>query len=123
MDGPLTNGWGFVTEGAFQCYRGFMADAKAVKRKLPKGRHTSQIKRQRQNLKQQARNLTVRSQVKTFIKKVVHSIEQKDKNQATAAFQAASRIIQKAVTKGILHKNNAARKISRLAKKLGKLAA
>ncbi len=95
--------------------------APAKKVKLPKGRHASQIKRQRQNLKQAAINQSVGSEVKTFIKKVVAAIEAKDFNAAKNELINASRIIQKAVTKGVLHKNNAARKISRLASRIFKL--
>ena len=98
-----------------------MAEA-AKKTKLPKGRHKSQIKRQRQNLKLADRNRGARSEVKTYVKKVLTAVEAKDSN-IQEIFKAASRIIQKAVGKGILHKNNAARKISGLAKKVAKLAA
>lgn len=86
-----------------------------AKKRLPAGRHLSQIKRQRQDKKKAFANLQVRSEVKTFIKKVRSAIEAKEKDQAATELKAASRVIQKAINKGVLHKNNAARKISRLA--------
>lgn len=92
-----------------------MADAKA-KKKLPSGRHLSQIKRQRQNEKQATRNGLIRVDVRTAVKKVRKAVEGQDKDAASSALQAAARKLQKAVSKGILHRNNSARKISRLSK-------
>lgn len=61
-----------------------------------------------------ARNKSIRSSVKTAIKKVEAAVEAKNKEQAQAALTAAVSKIGKAAKKGIYHKNNAARKISRL---------
>lgn len=90
-----------------------MATDKA-KKKLPSGRHLSQIKRQRQNEKIAERNQVVRSDFRTSIKKVRQAVENKDPKAAQQALIAAKSKIDKAVTKGVLHKNNAARKKSRL---------
>ncbi|MCE9624140.1 MAG: 30S ribosomal protein S20 [Deltaproteobacteria bacterium] len=95
--------------------------AEAKKGKLPKGRHRSQIKRHKQNLKRETRNTTVRSEVRTFIKKVRQSVEKKDLGLAKAALLDAIKKIDKAVSKGILHPNNRSRKISRLSKLVGSL--
>lgn len=95
--------------------------AEAKKGKLPKGRHRSQIKRHKQNLKRETRNSTVRSEVRTFIKKVRQSVEKKDLGLAKAALLDAIKKIDKAVSKGILHPNSRSRKISRLAKLVGTL--
>ena len=63
-----------------------------------------------------ARNKAIRSTVKTAIKKVRVAIEANDKEAAQAALLAATATIDKAATKGVYHKNNASRKVSRLAK-------
>ena len=60
------------------------------------------------------RNKAIRSKVKTMIKKVDAAIEAKDKAAAAAALKVAISEINKAASKGIYHKNNAARKVSRL---------
>lgn len=60
------------------------------------------------------RNKAIRSKVKTMIKKVDAAIESKDKAAAEAALKVAISEINKAASKGIYHKNNAARKVSRL---------
>lgn len=91
-----------------------MADAVAGKVKLPKGRHHSQIKRERQSIKRHTRNVSLRSEVKTYIKKVKDAVIQKDKKLAAELLKEASRMIQKTASKGVLHARNASRKISRL---------
>ena len=63
-----------------------------------------------------ARNKSIRSEVKTAIKKVEAAVTAKDKDAAVAALLNATAVIDKATTKGVYHKNNAARKVSRLAK-------
>ncbi len=62
------------------------------------------------------RNKSIRSAVKTSIKKVEAAVAAKDKEAAAAALKVAISTIDKAATKGVYHKNNAARKVSRLAK-------
>ena len=69
-----------------------------------------------------ARNKAIRSKVKTSIKKVTAAIEANDKAAAQAALVAATAEINKAASKGIYHKNNASRKISRLTKAVNKMA-
>ena len=61
-----------------------------------------------------ARNKSIKSATKTAIKKVYAAIDAKDKEAAKAALLAATSTIDKATCKGIYHKNNASRKISRL---------
>lgn len=61
-----------------------------------------------------ARNKSIKSATKTAIKKVYAAIEAKDKEAAKAALLATTSTIDKAASKGIYHKNNASRKISRL---------
>lgn len=103
-----------------------MADAKSAetkKRKLVKGRHLSAIKRHRQNLKHEERNLTVRSLLKSISKKVRTAISQKDGALAKEALRQAMSGFDKAAKKGVIHRKNASRHIARLSKLVHKLAA
>ena len=63
-----------------------------------------------------ARNKAIKSEVKTSIKKVEAAVAAKDKEAAVAALKNATSVIESAASKGIFHKNNAARKVSRLSK-------
>ncbi|MFH1215866.1 MAG: 30S ribosomal protein S20 [Pseudomonadota bacterium] len=85
--------------------------------------HKSAIKRNRQNLLRRARNRSNRSMVKTAIKAVDTAIEQQSVDQAQAALKAAIPVIQKAASKGTLHKQNASRKVSRLTKRVNNFIA
>ena len=69
-----------------------------------------------------ARNKSIRSAVKTSIKKVEAAVAKKDKAVAVDALAAATKTINKAASKGVYHKHNAARKVSRLAKMVNELA-
>ncbi len=69
-----------------------------------------------------ARNKSIKSAVKTSIKKVEAAVAAKDKAAATAALTSATSTISKAASKGVYHKNNAARKVSRLAQMVNKMA-
>ena len=84
--------------------------------------HKSSEKRSRQSEKRQARNVAIRSRVKTAIKKVLNAVEKRDLDSASAMLEKAVPNIDKAASKGIFHKNNAARKISRLTRKVNTLA-
>ena len=68
------------------------------------------------------RNKSIKSGVKTAIKKVYAAIESGDKAAATAALAAATKEIETAASKGVYHKNNASRKVSRLAVAVNKMA-
>ena len=68
------------------------------------------------------RNKSIKSAVKTAMKKVEAAVAAKDKAAAEAALLAATATIEKAAKKGVYHKNNAARKVSRLAKAVNTLA-
>ena len=67
------------------------------------------------------RNKAIKSGVKTAIKKVEAAVTAKDKEAAAAALVNATTVIDKATTKGVYHKNNAARKVSRVAKLVNKI--
>lgn len=68
------------------------------------------------------RNKAIKSGVKTAIKKVNAAISENDKAAAQAALVEATSIIDKATTKGVYHKNNASRKVARLASAVNKMA-
>ncbi|MDE6944135.1 MAG: 30S ribosomal protein S20 [Lachnospiraceae bacterium] len=68
------------------------------------------------------RNKSVKSGVKTAIKKVYAAVEANDKEAAKTALVAATSALDKAAKKGVYHKNTSARKISRLALAVNKMA-
>jgi len=72
--------------------------------------------------KKEMRNKSIKSKVKTLVKKVDAAIEAGNKAEAEAALQVAISEISKAASKGIYHKNTAARKISRLTVAVNKIA-
>ena len=69
-----------------------------------------------------ARNKAIKSKVKTCIKKVEAAVANHDKETAAAELTVAISEINKATSKGIYHKNNAARKVSRLTKAVNSIA-
>jgi small subunit ribosomal protein S20 len=79
-------------------------------------------KRAKQAEKSRIRNASQRSNLRTFIKKVIAAINAGDKEKAQAAFKVAEPVIDSAVNKGIIHKNKAARSKSRLNQKVKALA-
>ena len=68
------------------------------------------------------RNKAIRTGVKTAIKKVNTAIESKDKAAASVALLEATSVIDAATSKGVFHKNNASRKVSRLSKAVNAMA-
>ncbi len=82
----------------------------------------SQIKRNRQTEKRRVRNLGVRTEMRTRIKNALAAAESGDDN-AEQTFRDASKAIDKAANKGIIHKNQADRRKSRLAKAMARSAA
>ena len=68
------------------------------------------------------RNKAIKSGVKTAIKKVDAAVVAKDAEAAKAALLNATSVIDKAATKGVYHKNNAARKVSRVSKAVNSIA-
>ena len=69
-----------------------------------------------------ARNKSIRSEVKTSIKKVEAAVAANDKAAAVEALKNATSVIESACSKGVYHKNNAARKVSRLSKLVNRIA-
>ncbi len=85
--------------------------------------HESAEKRNRQNIRRKARNTSIKSRVKTGAKRVLEAIATKDKDASAATLQKAISLLDKAASKGTLHRNTASRKISRLTKKVNALDA
>lgn len=83
--------------------------------------HPSAEKRHRQSVKRAARNQAVRSHVRTEVKKLRSLVTASDAEKAKAELPAVASTLDKAAGKGVLHRNNAARRISRLAKQIAKL--
>ncbi|CAM3391890.1 30S ribosomal protein S20 [Isoptericola cucumis] len=76
----------------------------------------SQIKRIQTNEKARLRNRAVKSELKTYVRNVRKAVAAGDKEAATTALQAASRKLDKAVSKGVIHANQAANRKSSIAK-------
>ncbi len=81
-------------------------------------RHPQQIKRERQDIKRRARNVSNLSRLRTQIKNVLQS---DDKNKAQEEYTKAVSYIDKAAGKGLIHKNTAARRKSQITKHLNSL--
>jgi small subunit ribosomal protein S20 len=81
----------------------------------------SNIKRIGTNRKAEARNKAVRSELKTAIRAVREAAEGGDKTAAAAALVNATRKLDKAVSKGVVHKNQAANRKSAISKKVSAL--
>ncbi|MGW1887909.1 30S ribosomal protein S20 [Streptomyces sp. NPDC002133] len=81
----------------------------------------SQIKRNKTNEKARLRNKAVKSSLKTAIRKAREAAAAGDLEKATVAAREASRKLDKAVSKGVIHKNAAANKKSALAAKVASL--
>jgi small subunit ribosomal protein S20 len=83
----------------------------------------SQIKRNRQNEAARLRNKSVRSALKTYRRRVAEALASGDADAAEAAYQRAARAYDKAASKGVIHRNNAANHKSRMARSLNRESA
>ena len=81
----------------------------------------SQIKRIRTNEKRRQRNLAVKSELKTLVRKTREAVEAGEKEAAIEALRVASRKLDKAVSKGVIHRNQAANRKSKLARRVQSL--
>lgn len=79
-------------------------------------------KRVRQNIKRNERNTAYKSTMKTMVKKYLAAVEANDKEKAAVLLHDTSAFIAKLGGKGILHQNKASKKISRLTRKMDKIA-
>jgi small subunit ribosomal protein S20 len=82
--------------------------------------HQSVIKRQRQSLKRHIRNKSVIGSIKTMVKKIQTAIASKNLSEAQRLLPLTISTIDKAAVKGIIHRNTAARKVSRLTRNVQK---
>ncbi len=84
--------------------------------------HTNSAKKRiRQNERRRSMNRSRVSRIRTFVKKVEIAIASGDREAAGAALRVAQPEVMRGVTKGVLHRNTAARKISRLARRINAL--
>ncbi|AHU89101.1 30S ribosomal protein S20 [Trueperella pyogenes] len=81
----------------------------------------SQIKRNKTNEKRRLRNKAVKSEVRTLVRKVREAAEAGQAEEAETALRVASRKLDKAVSKGVIHRNQAANRKSKLAKLVAKI--
>lgn len=81
----------------------------------------SQIKRIKTNQKAQERNRAVKSEVRTAVRSAREAIAAGDKDKAQDAVKSANRKLDKAVSKGVIHKNQAANKKSAISKQAAAL--
>ena len=81
----------------------------------------SQIKRNKQNEKARQRNKAVKSSLKTAVRRFREAADAGDVEAATVAMRAASQSLDKAASKGVIHKNQAANRKSAIARKLNEL--
>ena len=85
--------------------------------------HKSAEKRHRQSEKRRARNHALKSRLRTLVKRVENALQRKNTADAESELRVAARELDKAVTKGLLHRNNASRRLSRLTLRLNGLSA
>jgi small subunit ribosomal protein S20 len=85
--------------------------------------HKSAIKRDRQGKERRSRNMAYKTRAKTAIKEVRLAIADKKIEDARLSLRKATSVLQKVQSKGVIHKNAASRKISRLALQVNKLGA
>jgi len=78
--------------------------------------HASALKRHRQSEKRRGRNKGIKTQLRHLVRTVRASVEGKDRANAPTLLAAATKAIDKAVSKGVLHRNTAARRIARLSR-------
>lgn len=83
--------------------------------------HKSALKRNRQAAVRNARNTNIRSTMRTFVKQVRSAVAAGNQEEAKTALTRAIPYIDKAATKGVIHKATASRKISRLVKLVNNL--
>ena len=84
-------------------------------------RHPSAVKRHRQNLKRRARNKTIRTHVRTDVRKLREAVSKGDLAAAETQLRVTVRELNKAVSKGVLHRNAASRRVARLIKHVASL--
>ena len=84
--------------------------------------HPSALKRAKQNKVRRLRNASMKSKIKTGVKQYLQALEAPSQESTPSAFTQAVSLIDRAGSKGILHRRTASRKIARLSKKLHKIS-
>lgn len=85
--------------------------------------HASALKRHRQTLKRTKRNAALRTRLRHLVRAVRSAIAGSDPAGADDKLAQATKALDKAVTKGLIHRNNASRKVARLSRAVGKVKA
>jgi small subunit ribosomal protein S20 len=85
--------------------------------------HSSALKRHRQSEKRRVRNQAIKTRLRHLVRDVRTALTQRDAQAAADRLGRAARALDKAVTKGVLHRNSASRKIARLAHAVSQLSA
>ena len=85
--------------------------------------HASALKRHKQSEKRRVRNSAIKSRLRRLVREVREAIATRDSDAAGRTLAQATRALDKAVTKGVLHRNNAARRIGRLSHAVSQLRA
>jgi small subunit ribosomal protein S20 len=85
--------------------------------------HPSALKRHRQSEKRRLRNQAIRSRLRHLVRDVRAAVAARDAAAAATGLERTARALDKAVTKGVLHRNAASRKIARLARAINGLRA
>jgi small subunit ribosomal protein S20 len=91
--------------------------------KAPVKKNLSALKRARQAEKRNMRNKSERTKIRGAVKAVESAVRENNKEASEAALQKAVKTITSSVPKGLLHKNNASRKVSRLVRKVNAVTA
>ena len=91
--------------------------------KLKTGRHTSALKQNRKSKKAELRNLSVRSKIKTLVKKVEAAVTKKDKKLAQELLQTAFSEWDKAAKRNVIHSNAASNQKARLSRLVNSISA
>lgn len=85
--------------------------------------HPSAAKRHRQSLKRRERNHAIKTRMRGGVKQAVETMAETDRTVAEQALRTATKLLNKAASSGVIHRNTAARKISRLTKRLARTGA
>lgn len=83
--------------------------------------HKSAEKRDRQSKERKERNASAKSAIRTKVKSILSAVDAKDKEKSAKALKETAPALARAAAKGLIHKKNASRKISRLTKKVNAL--
>lgn len=84
--------------------------------------HKSALKRARQNINRRTRNRSAKTRIKNVVKDVQTAVDENAKEAALEKLNTAKSVIDDTASKGIIHKNTAARRVSRLTKRVNAIS-